>query len=660
MRNRMIICKQYRCITLFIMVGLLFGSCKENTTNSAGNPGAGILLIDTDRKTSIIEEDIYGHFLEHINHSVEDGLFAEQILGLGFEGNDFETYWKPVITNGSVQVAAINFQNGEKSIRLQTENGTAGIRQDRIYIQKGNEYNGSVWIKPETGSLTILFRIKDSSGMMIAEKPLNTSGTDWQEVAYSFSSTKTDTNASVEIIASGNGSLLLDFISMMDAAIRKNGMFRPDLFNSLRELKPPFIRWPGGSFASTYKWKDGIGPMVSRKYHPNEVWGGYSDYYGFGTHEFLELCRQLGSKPLIVLSATTTDSAQVEYAMDWVHYLVDLATTEWGKMRAANGHPEPYNIPYFQIDNEPMNFGITPDQYATIVNVYGSKLREIAPQARIIACGQKRSNDMNWSQKIIDMAGKNFDILGCHNYEYENENYQTGLQRINDYLVKLRDYIQASDHPNIKLSVLEWGLCRTYDWRAGLHAAGNLIMYERLSPQLEMSCPAVLMRNTTDDSTWRAFIYHDHVSWFPGSGYIVEKLFREHYAKKQLASTAGTFKDVKDRNSFFDDISQMKPEDWQPGTLDAIATGSEDGKRIIIKAVNYSGDSNLLLIRLQGSKIPANGKVSIHTISTTPTDAPSMEHPDKIKPVAYSIPFAKDLTLKVEPYSVMVAEIAGE
>ena len=267
---------------------------------------------------------------------------------------------------------------------------------------------------------------------------------------------------------------------------------------------------------------------------------------------------------------------------------------------------------------------------------------------------------MNWSQKIIDMAGKNFDILGCHNYEYENENYQTGLQRINDYLVKLRDYIQASDFPNIKLSVLEWGLCRSYDWRAGLHTAGNLIMYERLSPQLEMSCPAVLMRNTTDDPTWRAFIYHDHVSWFPGSGYVVEKLFREHYANKQFASTAGTFKDIKNRNSFFDDISQMKPEDWQPGTLDAIATGSEDGKRIIIKAVNYSGDTNLLLVRLQGSKIPANAKVRMYTLNATPTDSPSMEYPDKIKPVVSTIPYAKDLTLKLEPYSVLVAEISSE
>jgi alpha-L-arabinofuranosidase len=89
----------------------------------------------------------------------------------------------------------------------------------------------------------------------------------------------------------------------MRADVRKSGMLRPDLLASLRGLAPTFIRWPGGSFASTYKWQDGIGPFASRVYHPNELWGGYSDYYGFGTDEYLELTRQLGADPLIVLPA---------------------------------------------------------------------------------------------------------------------------------------------------------------------------------------------------------------------------------------------------------------------------------------------------------------------------------------------------------------------
>src|SRR5581483_4036265 len=191
---------------------------------------------------------------------------------------------------------------------------------------------------------------------------------------------------------------------------------------------------------------------------------------------------------------------------------------------------------------------------------------------------------MDWSEKVIDLAGKNFDVLGVHNYEYEPPLYESGLERIRDYLVKLREYIRASAHPQIKIAVLEWGLSRTYDWRAGLHAAGTLMLYEELSPDLAMSCPALLMRNTTDDPTWTSFIYHDHVSWFPGSGYPVEKLFREHYAERRLASTSGAFRDVPDRKILFEQISTMRPDDWMPGTVDAIATASADGRRIVIKA----------------------------------------------------------------------------
>ena len=91
------------------------------------------------------------------------------------------------------------------------------------------------------------------------------------------------------------------------------------------------------------------------------------------------------------------------------------------------------------------------------------------------------------------------------------------------------------------------------------------MLYEELSPGLAMSCPALLMRNTTDDPTWTSFIYHDHVSWFPGAAYVVEKLFREHYAERYLASTSGAFRDIPDRKTFFEEIATMKPEDWTAG-----------------------------------------------------------------------------------------------
>jgi alpha-L-arabinofuranosidase len=626
-------------------------------TASGADSGVAVLLIDTDRVAGTIDQRIYGQFLEHINHSVVDGLYAEQVRGQGFEGKDFADYWKPFGDPSAASLVEEHFEQGTSSVRLEVNGGTGGIRQDRFYVEAGQKYDGSVWLKPEQGALAVRLRILSSSGRELANRPLKTNGMGWQALSFDFESSTSDRNATLELGAAGTGTVLVDFISLMRASARATGKLRPDLLAALKGLAPPFIRWPGGSYASVYKWKDGIGPAVSRKYNPNTLWGGYSDYYGFGTDEFLELCRQLGAAPMIVLAATSTDPAQLEYALEWVHYLVDPPTTEWGRRRAANGHAEPYRVPYIQIDNEPMNHGLSPEGYAAIVNLYGPLLRAIAPQSKVVACGQKRSNDMNWSEKLIDLAGANFDILGAHNYEYEPENYATGVRRIEDYLQNLAEYVRISAHPKIQLAVLEWGSSRTYDWRAGLHAAGSLLSYEKLSPALAMTSPALLMRNTSDDPEWRAWIYHDHVSWFAGSGYVVEKLFREYYAPRRHAFTSGTFADISKRAEFFDAISQMKPVDWTPNTVDAIGTSSADGQRIIIKAVNYDRKRHTLLTRLAGSRAPATASVKIITISAALDVENSLATPDALRRRETATPYARDMAFELPPHSIAVVEI---
>src|SRR5436305_804922 len=110
-----------------------------NDVEAAGEPRFAVLLVDTDRVTTPIDERIYGQFLEHINHSVEDGLFAEQIRGAGFEGEDFKTYWEPFSDRGRVEIAEVEFQNGKKSVRLNVSGGRAGIRQGRIFLDAGSK-----------------------------------------------------------------------------------------------------------------------------------------------------------------------------------------------------------------------------------------------------------------------------------------------------------------------------------------------------------------------------------------------------------------------------------------------------------------------------------------------------------------------------------------
>ncbi|WP_114205908.1 alpha-L-arabinofuranosidase C-terminal domain-containing protein [Acidisarcina polymorpha] len=627
---------------------------------SSGKPQVTVLVVDTDRVSTPISDGIYGQFLEHINHSIEDGLFAEQIRGAGFEGEDFKTYWLPFADHGEVELADVAFNNGIRCVRLRIAGGHAGVRQGRVFLEENVRYDGWVWMKLESGSPDIELRVTGPDGKAMAMQPLKITGSDWQEVPFSFTSFRREEQASVEIVANGKGTLLLDFVSLMRADARRDGKLRPDLFQSLQGLHPSFVRWPGGSYASTYKWKECIGPYASRGYHPNMYWGGYSGYGGFGTDEFLGLCSKLKCEPLIVLACPDTKPESVQYAMDWVRYLNGAPTSEMGRLRAANGHAEPYGVKLFQIDNEPMNNGFTPEQYAEIVNLYGTEIRKLVSEARIVACGQKRSSDMDWSEKVVDLAGDNFDILGCHNYEYEPENYQSGLPRLQNYLTKLIDYVRASKHPHIEVAALEWSLQHTYDWRAGLHAAGSLIMYEELGPGLTMTCPALLMRNTTDDPKWTSSIYHNHVTWFPGGSYPVERLFREHYAERYLASAMGSFEDVPDRSQLFDKISTAIPSGWTEGAMDAIATASADGMRVVIKTVNYGPRRNTLLVHLQGQNLPERAKAKLYTIAAPVNATASFDRPDIFTPLTKSIPYAKNFSVDVDPYSVAVVEIQAE
>jgi hypothetical protein len=138
------------------------GAFASNAVAPSGEPGVMVLLADTDRVATSIDQRIYGQFLEHINHSVEEGLFAEQICGAGFEGEDFKTYWESFADRGQVGIANVDFRNGTKSVRPRVEGGRVTIRQGRIFLDAGVKYDGSLWLKRETGSPKLTLQVKTS------------------------------------------------------------------------------------------------------------------------------------------------------------------------------------------------------------------------------------------------------------------------------------------------------------------------------------------------------------------------------------------------------------------------------------------------------------------------------------------------------------------
>ena len=159
------------------------GPLLQRSLAATAETRVAVLLVDTERVIAPIDERIYGHFLEHINHSVEDGLYAEQIHGCGFEGKDFETYWKAFSDRGSVEIADIEFRNGKKSVRLKPEGGRAGIRQGRIYVDAGQKYDGSR-MGPARSRLPAVNASRHRAQRANRSRPYRSlrQGSDWEEI----------------------------------------------------------------------------------------------------------------------------------------------------------------------------------------------------------------------------------------------------------------------------------------------------------------------------------------------------------------------------------------------------------------------------------------------------------------------------------------------
>lgn len=180
-----------------------------------------------------------------------------------------------------------------------------------------------------------------------------------------------------------------------------NGM-RTDVVEALKELKIPVLRWPGGCFADEYHWKDGIGPKETRKKMINTHWGGVVEDNSFGTHEFMELCRQLGCKSYI---NGNVGSGTVQEMSEWVEYLTFNGVSPMADMRKENGHEEPWTVDYFGVGNENWGCGgnMRPEYYGDLYRRYQTYVRNYDNEHPIykIACGAN-VDDYHWTEKVLE------------------------------------------------------------------------------------------------------------------------------------------------------------------------------------------------------------------------------------------------------------------
>lgn len=201
-----------------------------------------------------------------------------------------------------------------------------------------------------------------------------------------------------------------------------NGM-RTDVVEALKELKVPMLRWPGGCFADEYHWKDGIGPKETRKKMINTHWGGVVEDNSFGTHEFMELCRQLGCKTYV---NGNLGSGTVQEMSEWVEYMTFNGISPMADLRKENGHEEPWNVDFFGVGNENWGCGgnMTPEFYANEYRRYQTYVRNYDPEKPVkkVCCGAN-VDDYFWTEGVMktcfshaEWAHGFMDYLSLHYY----------------------------------------------------------------------------------------------------------------------------------------------------------------------------------------------------------------------------------------------------
>ena len=617
--------------------------------------------VHTDQTTKTISTGIYGQFLEHIFNSVHGGLWGDQILNGTLElapagrrrgRRTSETAptvnpprnWEFVGGPNEVSTDTENPFNADVSIRIDaraTPLGRGpGIRQRNIALKQGEKYTLSLYAR---GRGHVITAFLDGDAQVYSHTFMELT-TQWKKFTVEFTSPRTVDDASLTITAPFLEPINIDQISLFSASALATGGYRPDLFKAVADLQPASIRWPGGSFANRYIWQNGIGPHEKRLPHPAEQWGD-RDTYQFGTDEFIQFCEKVGAEPILVINT----SRGVEDALNWLEYCMGDATTEYGKMRAANGHPEPYQLKTLEIDNEPWLMMQYP-AYLERVKVFCPAIREKYPDLKLSVAGSygydtgpgegNQEANRNWDPRIIEDAGKLFDILSPHYYngiafppDFVEDPY-----KYEEFLKGRSEIIRKSENPYIKIYVSEWNLTTNRygnDWHVGLYAGAILNAFERQADIVTMSCPALFMRKQGVTTSWdNALINFDQKSWFPAGNYVVMKLWRDSFAPNLLAV------DGPDR------------------PLNFVATRSADNQAVFLKAVNPAGEAVEAAIRIDGDMVPRNATMQM--IAPGGESAKnSLEEPDNIKVVPASATI-ENSTVKftMPPFSAGVVKLA--
>jgi alpha-L-arabinofuranosidase len=513
----------------------------------AQSVGAATLTIPADQPGAVVSSNLFGIFFEEINFAGEGGLYAEMVRNRSCDNSGNPDYWTLVTqgtATGQMSVDGAQPLNTDRphSLQLTMLSGVGSVGAANagfwgMSLQAGASYNLSFYARAANGFTgPVSARLESTNGSQTyAQASFNGLSPNWQRFTATLTPTATDTNARLTVSISQTGTIWLTVVSLFPNGAfhnRTNGL-RADLASSLAGLQPSFLRYPGGNFIESWnvtnavRWKKTVGDLALRPGHLNDSWGYWSTD-GFGLHEFLLFCEDLGMEPLYGINAglclgyngDTNNTVPLDQMGPWVQDALDLieycngdTNTTWGALRAANGHPAPFNLKYLEIGNE--NGGsYYNDRYA----LFYSAIKSNYPAMHLI---------------VPDWGG----IPTATPVEIQDEHYYSDPATFISYATKYDNYSRSGPHVFVGEYAVTSGYGTYGNLSAALGEAAFMTGMERNADIVLMASYAPLFGNVNDMQWQPDLIYFNDSQVFGTPSYYVQKMFSQNRGDVVLPAT---------------------------------------------------------------------------------------------------------------------------
>lgn len=502
--------------------------------------------------------DLYGIFFEDLNHAADGGLYAEMVQNRSFEfcAVDNPSY-HPLMAWEKIEKKYSRMQwwiqdshpysrrNPHYLVCEIFETGMgAGVRNTGftpgMYLQKGEKYRFSCLAATDgRGELPLRLVLENDEGRNLGQADIVVSnGTVWNHYEAEITAQETTTAGNLSIYIEAVGRLYLDMVSLFPQKTfmqQRNGL-RADIATLLADLKPRFMRFPGGCLVhdgsinaedrdSLYRWKNTIGVLEERPARRNN-WG-YNQTLGLGYYEYFCFCEEIGAKPLPVLPAGYDPHHQrkvpfdqldewIQEALDLISFANDDASAQWGRIRCELGHPEPFGLEYIGIGNEEVGEGFF-ERYP----YFHKAIKEKYPDIQIIASSGPFAAGGEY-EKGWNCARRNHADLVDEHYYMAPEWFLANHHRYDSF---------DENGPKVFLGeYASWG----NTWYNALTEASYMTGMERNSEKVGLACYAPLLCNVNYINWKPDMIWFDNHQAYGTANYYVQKLFMNHQGDDRI------------------------------------------------------------------------------------------------------------------------------